>query len=109
MIRQKILSLPDKTYVKNARVPSNPIHSNNYTVIKATVYWEKYLHGRVHVNSYLICFFVYLDEGLFAEFRTIYYQTFAVIILNYVSARIIFTPRSIYKGSLEGEILFLQL
>lgn len=61
------------------------------------------------MNSYLIYFLVYLDEGLFTEFRTIYYQTFAVILLNYFSARIIVTPRSIHKGGLEGEILFSQL
>lgn len=61
------------------------------------------------MNSYLICFLVYLDKGLFAEFRTIYYQTFAVILLNYFFARMIFTPRSLCKGSLEGDILFSQL
>lgn len=35
--KTKILSLPDKTYVKNTSVLSNPINSNNYTVIKATI------------------------------------------------------------------------
>lgn len=33
----KILSLPDKAYVKNTSVLSDPINSNNYAVIKASL------------------------------------------------------------------------